>query len=100
MTVKNVVYKWSKLFAAKRYGGKATADLSPIEQDEILSDIESIITESPSQDGWVKFEGKMPQTENILVLFDTGEILFYSDEDWPASVVTHYFIVPQPPKTI
>jgi hypothetical protein len=32
-------YKWSKIFAAKRYGGKDPITLSAVEQDELLQDL-------------------------------------------------------------
>jgi hypothetical protein len=39
---KDVFYKWSKIFAAKRYGGKNLIALDALDQDELLQDIKSI----------------------------------------------------------
>lgn len=36
-------------------------------------------------------------TTTIIVLFDTGEMCFYSDKDWPRAIVVGWFEIPQPP---
>lgn len=32
----------------------------------------------------------MPDDEELLVLFDTGEVILYSQDNWPEAMVTHW----------
>jgi len=51
---------------------------------------------------WFKFEENekiynSTETENLLLLFDNGEVYPHDLEPWPFAVVTHFIVLPHRP---
>ena len=51
---------------------------------------------------WLKFEEnrkiyRSTRTEDLLLLFDNGDVVPHDLEPWPFAVVTHFIVLPPRP---
>jgi len=93
-TIREEAEKVSReIFYSQATNGKAEGNIK-VGADKIVQFAKAL---QLNKEEWIPFEKYIPNGD-CLILFDTGEIRRYDEGDWPASIVTHFKTLPQPPK--